>query len=69
MTDMMTQINSSTPIPYVIKETEENFLPIIIGSLIVHLIYGTTVGVISSLLSIRFGTRYRCSLCDISFIE
>ncbi len=67
MTNMMTQINSSTPVPYVIKETEENFLPIIIGSLIVHLIYDTTVGVISSLLSIRFGTRYRCSLCDISF--
>ena len=25
------------------------------------------MGIISSLLSIKFGSRYRCSICDISF--
>ena len=38
-----------------------------IGWLIIHLAYGVIVGVVSSLLSIRFGSRYRCSKCDISF--
>ena len=26
-----------------------------------------TLGLVSSLLSVRFGSRYRCSICDISF--
>jgi NADH:ubiquinone reductase (H+-translocating) len=43
-------------------------LPIImIGSIVTHLVFGLTLGLVSSLLSIRFGTRYRCSKCDISF--
>jgi hypothetical protein len=32
-----------------------------------HLIFGVTVAFFSSVISIRFGTRYRCSRCDISF--
>ncbi len=43
-------------------------LPItMIGSIVMHLVFGLTLGLVSSLLSIRFGTRYRCSKCDISF--
>ena len=49
------------------KEISDNFLAILIGSVITHLVFGVTVGIISSLLSIRFGARYRCSICDISF--
>ena len=37
------------------------------GWLIIHLVYGVILGTVSSLLSIRFGSRYRCSKCDISF--
>ena len=44
-----------------------NFVMIMIGSIITHLVFGVTVGLVSSLLSIRFGSRYRCSICDISF--
>ena len=32
-----------------------------------HLVFGITVGVTSSTLSIKFGSRYRCTKCDISF--
>jgi NADH dehydrogenase FAD-containing subunit len=49
------------------QELENNFTTIIVGSIIMHLIFGVTVGFFSSLLSIKFGTRYRCSQCDISF--
>jgi NADH dehydrogenase len=43
------------------------FLTVLISSLITHLIFGITVGLVSSLLSIKFGTRYRCPICYISF--
>jgi NADH dehydrogenase len=49
------------------KQLENNFSQIIVGAIITHLVFGVTVGLISSLLSIKFGTRYRCSKCDISF--
>jgi NADH dehydrogenase len=43
------------------------FPTILAGSLITHLIFGITVGTVTSFLSIKFGTRYRCPICDISF--
>jgi hypothetical protein len=33
----------------------------------VILLFGITLGLVSSLLSIKFGARYRCPSCDISF--
>jgi NADH:ubiquinone reductase (H+-translocating) len=53
-----------------IEATEElaNNLPMtLLGSVMMHLVYGITVGIVSSLLSIKFGARYRCPKCDISF--
>ena len=49
------------------KQLGRNFFQIIVGAIITHLVFGVTLGLISSLLSIKFGTRYRCSKCDISF--
>lgn len=49
------------------SELSSEFLTVLIGSLVTHLIFGITVGLVSSLLSIKFGTRYRCPKCDISF--
>src|SRR5919197_2314123 len=49
------------------REISNTFLIIMIGSVITHLVFGVTLGLISSLLSIRFGSRYRCAECDISF--
>ena len=47
--------------------SNNNFVTIMVGSVITHLVFGVTLGLITSLLSIRFGSRYRCSICDISF--
>ena len=54
-------------IEYAAEYLARNLLLIMIGWLIIHLVYGLIVGIVSSLLSIRFGSRYRCSKCDISF--
>jgi hypothetical protein len=44
-----------------------NFKTIMISSVITHLVFGVPLGLISYFLSVRFGSRYRCSKCDISF--
>ena len=44
-----------------------NITVVMIVWLIIHLVFGIVLGGISSFLSIRFGSRYRCAKCDISF--
>ncbi len=44
-----------------------SFPLVIISYIIMHLVFGIIVGVTSSILSIKFGSRYRCTKCDISF--
>jgi NADH:quinone reductase (non-electrogenic) len=60
-------LNTVGDVEYAAEYLARNFFTIMIGWLIIHLVYGVIVGVVSSLLSIRFGSRYRCSKCDISF--
>ncbi len=47
--------------------SQYNFPLVIVSYIIMHLVFGITVGVTSSTLSIKFGSRYRCTKCDISF--
>lgn len=44
-----------------------NFTVIMIVWLLIHLVFGIVLGAVSSSISIRFGSRYRCAKCDISF--
>jgi NADH:quinone reductase (non-electrogenic) len=52
---------------YQVTDNNNNFVTIMVGSVITHLVFGVTLGLISYFLSVRFGSRYRCSKCDISF--
>src|SRR6187431_898313 len=48
--------------------TFSNFqLASILYSISINLLFGITLGLFSSFLSIKFGARYRCPSCDISF--
>jgi len=60
---MGTFASSEYPEQYLVN----HFVLIMIGWLIIHLVYGVTAGAVSSVLSIKFGSRYRCSIHDISF--
>jgi NADH dehydrogenase len=44
-----------------------NFIVVMIVWLLIHLVFGTVLGGVSSSISIRFGSRFRCAKCDISF--
>ena len=39
----------------------------ILYSIFINLLFGITLGLFSSMLSMKFGARYRCPQCDISF--
>lgn len=40
---------------------------IFLNSLFLNLLFGITVGLVSSFLSIKFGARYKCNICNVSF--
>lgn len=63
-------LNTSMPEDYdeyATTSSHYNFPLVIVSYIIMHLVFGIAVGVTSSTLSIRFGSRYRCKKCDISF--
>jgi NADH dehydrogenase len=39
----------------------------VLYSIFINLLFGVTLGLFSSLLTMKFGARYRCPQCDISF--
>ena len=60
-------IDPSLPKQAISQQIEINKLSILFNSLFINLLFGITVGLASSFLSIKFGTRYKCSICNVSF--
>lgn len=50
-----------------LEELESNKLNILLNSFTMNMIFGITVGIVSSFLSIKFGSRYKCNICNVSF--
>ncbi|MBI3639305.1 MAG: NAD(P)/FAD-dependent oxidoreductase [Thaumarchaeota archaeon] len=46
---------------------KQNYLQTFTDGIFKHLIWGVTLGVVSTLLTRKFGTHYRCHICDIEF--
>ena len=67
MVNTMAEMDPSSSQTEVAEMIETNFLTIMAQSIVIHLVFGVSLGLVSSLLSIKFGSRYRCSDCDISF--
>jgi NADH dehydrogenase len=63
----MTEMDKSMTQAQAAHQIAKNFLIIMVGSIVMHLVFGVTLGLVSSLLSIKFGSRYRCTIHDISF--
>ena len=67
ITSTMMEMDKSMSLAQAAHQISHNFLTIMIGSIIMHLVFGITLGLVSSGLSIKFGSRYRCNIHDISF--
>lgn len=61
------EVRSSTTQAEATSMIAQNQLSIMVGSIVMHLVFGITLGLASSLLEIRFGAKYRCPECEISF--
>ena len=64
---ILSNLDTSISPEEISQQLEQNIIRILIGSFITHIIFGITLGIITSLLSIKFGSKYRCTICDISF--
>jgi NADH dehydrogenase FAD-containing subunit len=60
-------IDPSLPKQAISQQIEINKISILFNSLFINLLFGITVGLASSFLSIKFGTRYKCNICNVSF--
>jgi NADH dehydrogenase len=65
--DILPKVQPSITEAEVANMIRENQSSIMIGSIVMHLVFGVTLGIISSLLDIKFGAKYRCPKCEISF--
>src|SRR5918995_1232043 len=51
----------------VFQQIQADKLNILFNSLLINLLFGITVALVSSILSIKFGARYKCNICNVSF--
>lgn len=65
--DVLPEVQPSTTEAQAANMIRENQFSIMIGSIVMHLVFGVTLGLVSSLLEIKFGAKYRCPKCEISF--
>jgi NADH dehydrogenase FAD-containing subunit len=49
------------------QQIQSKKLNVFLNSLFINLLFGITVGLVSSYLSIKFGARYKCNICNVSF--
>ncbi|MGI9010302.1 MAG: hypothetical protein ACR2F1_03825 [Nitrososphaeraceae archaeon] len=49
------------------QQIQSNKLIVFLKSLFINLLFGITLGLVSSFLSIKFGARYKCNICNVSF--
>jgi NADH dehydrogenase FAD-containing subunit len=64
---MISQPSAAAPSSFTINQSILTQLRALLNSLIINLVFGITLGLFSSFLSRKFGARYRCPRCDISF--
>ena len=65
--DIITDINPEMTLVEVAKEVENNFFNQMLNSLLMHLVWGLTLGIISSFLTKKIGANYLCHICNVEF--
>jgi len=67
MAQVLAELDPEMTITDATKFLEENYSNTLLDSVVTHLIWGITVGVVSSFLTREFGANYRCNVCDVQF--
>jgi len=65
--EILSEFNPEMSYVQAVQEVERNFANQMLNSLIMHIIWGLTLGIISSLFTRKIGANYLCRTCDIEF--
>ena len=65
--EILSEINSGMTSTQAAQEVENNFLSQMINSFFMHIVWGITLGITSSLLTRKIGANYLCHICNIEF--
>ena len=65
--EVLSKLNPQMSLVDAINEVEQSFVPQMMNSLLMHLIWGVTLGIISSLFTRKMGANYLCRTCNIEF--
>ncbi|MDE1765626.1 MAG: NAD(P)/FAD-dependent oxidoreductase [Thaumarchaeota archaeon] len=67
MAEVLTQLDPKMTFLESTDFVQKNYTQTVIDGVVSHLVWGITVGMTSSVLTTKFGARYRCHTCDIQF--
>jgi len=67
MAELLAELDPDMTVIEASEVIGQNFVPGLIDSFFIHLIWGITIGVFASLLTRKIGANYRCHICDIEF--
>ncbi len=65
--EILSEINPEMTSTQAAQEVENNFLSQMINSFFMHIVWGVTLGITSSLLTRKIGANYLCHICNIEF--
>jgi len=65
--EVLSKINPDMSSLQIAQEMERGFLNQMLNSLFMHVVWGVTLGIISSLLTRKIGANYLCQVCNIEF--
>jgi len=65
--EILSEINPEKSSLQITQEVEQNFPNQMLNALIMHIIWGVTLGIISSLLTRKIGANYLCHVCNVEF--
>ena len=67
MAMLITELDPEMTFTEASYQLSENFISGLIESFFIHLIWGMTFGILASVLTRKFGAKFRCHICDIQF--
>ena len=65
--EILSEINPQISYAEALEEVERGFVTQMFNSLMMHIIWGLTLGIISSLFTRKIGANYLCRTCNIEF--
>lgn len=65
--EILSEINPEMSSTQITQQVEENFQNQMINSLFMHIVWGVTLGIVSSLLTRKMGANYLCNVCNVEF--